>query len=106
MNLVKEIELQRILLSELDEQQVDPTPVDSDNAGVIKQSTKQVNHTTAKHYRISQAYIRNRQNDGIIKSQKVGTDDNESDIYTKALPEKPYSKHRRKIMGPQQPGQV
>ena len=31
-----------------------PSPLFSDNAGVVKQSTKQVNHSSAKHYRVVQ----------------------------------------------------
>ena len=106
MSLVKEIEWQRLLLSELDEKQDVATLIDSDNAGVISQSTKQVNHTTAKHYRISQAYIRDRNNTAIVKVQKVATAENESDLFTKALTVKPFRTHSQKIMGPQQPGQA
>ena len=58
VSLVKEVIWVRHLLRELGFGQDSPTVLRTDNAGVFNQSTKAINHTMAKHYRISQAYIR------------------------------------------------
>ena len=57
-SLVKEVVWERHLLNELRFPQPKPTLALTDNDGVLKQSTKAINHSTAKHYRIAQAYIR------------------------------------------------
>ena len=55
----------RLLLSELGATQTNPTAIDCDNQGVFLQSTKQVNHAVAKHFRINQAFIRQNGEDNI-----------------------------------------
>ena len=57
-DLVHQTVWTRALLDELGIPMTEPTELSTDNDGVLKQSTKTVNHTTAKHYRIAQAYIR------------------------------------------------
>ena len=52
-NLLKEVIWERNLLSELGFPQQEPTTCYSDNDGVVIQSTKVVNHASAKHYRIA-----------------------------------------------------
>jgi hypothetical protein len=47
--LVKEVVWQRHLARELGIEQVGPTESRSDNDGVFFQSTKAINHSTAKH---------------------------------------------------------
>jgi hypothetical protein len=75
----------------------------TDNQGVHLQSTKQVNHATAKHFRIAQAFIRNNSADGVIAVDKVGTKDNAADLFTKAsIPAEQFFKCRLEIMGPQE----
>jgi len=100
-SLAKEIIWDRLFLSELGYHQKYPTNIHTDNDGVVIQSTKAVNHATAKHYRIAQAFIRQLDRDRIIKALPIDTADNASDIFTKALPVKPFLKHRHTIMGPQ-----
>ncbi len=78
------------------------TSVLTDNDGVLKQSTKTVNHTAAKHYRIAQAYIRNKGEDGTVLVGPVHTLLNPSDIFTKALHKMLFVRHKDKIMGPQE----
>jgi hypothetical protein len=106
VSAVKETEWERLLLSELGEPQLKATVLRSDNSGVVSQSTKQVNHTTAKHCRISQAYIRNRSGDEVIEVVKVSSENNCSDIFTKPLPADAFIRHRRTIMGPQSPDDI
>ena len=75
----------------------------NDNSGVVKQSTKQVNHTAAKHYRVTQAFIREQVNEGTLKIEQVASTSNTADILTKALGKLLFQKHRANLMGPQEP---
>jgi hypothetical protein len=103
-SLIKELLWERHLLEELKHAQSEPSVALTDNDGVLKQSTKAVNHTTAKHYRISQAFIRSH-NGSAVTVAGVDTDKNPSDMYTKALHTVPFVRHRAAIMGPQVAGQ-
>ena len=78
------------------------TSVLTDNDGVLKQSTKAINHATAKHYRIGQAYIRSKVDDQTVNVEGVNTSQNPSDFFTKALLRPVFDRHRHAIMGPQQ----
>lgn len=80
-----------------------PVNIDTDNRGVFLQSSKQVNHATAKHFRINQAFIRQAGEDAVCRVSKVNTADNHSDIFTKALHTELFVFHRSAIMGPQKP---
>ena len=93
----------RLLLSELGATQTNPTAIDCDNQGVFLQSTKQVNHAVAKHFRINQAFIRQNGEDNISQVNKVNTQVNASDTFTKANYAAVFKQHRLTIMGPQAP---
>jgi hypothetical protein len=93
----------RHLASELGDCVDYASPLFSDNAGVVSQSTKQINHGSAKHYRVAQAAIRQYGDIDIIKICKVDSADNTADILTKALPRSLFHKHRARLMGPQCP---
>ena len=69
---------------------------------MLNQSTKQINHASAKHYRIAQAFIRFLNGEQEVKTTPVNTADNESDIFTKALPAAAFLRHRATLMGPQE----
>ena len=73
----------------------------TDNDGVFKQSTKAINHTVAKHYRIAQAYIREMVLNGTIDVQQDNSDTNEADMLTKALTALLFVPHVISTMGPQ-----
>ena len=103
LSLVKEIIWDRHLLRELLHPQEGPTLVLTDNDGVLKQTTKAINHTAAKHYRIAQAYIREKVNDGVIEAGPVASAMNASDMFTKPLHAPAFSLHRGTVMGPQSP---
>jgi hypothetical protein len=106
-SLVKETIWDRHLLSTLGCEQKSPTTLLTDNNGVLKQSTKLINHTMAKHYRIAQAYIRSKASSNEVKLEFISTDDNPADIFTKALPPRKFLQFRDRLMGPQQnPGRV
>jgi hypothetical protein len=102
-SLVKEVVWIRHLLYELRLPQTKPTRTGTDNQGVEVQATKSVNHATAKHYRISQAYVRSKDLDGTIKVVKVSTALNHSDFLTKPLCRLLFERHRDAVMGPQCP---
>lgn len=104
--LLKEIIWERKLLQELGFPQTDPTPCYTDNDGVVIQSTKMVNHAAAKHYRISQAFIRQVCSEGIATALPIDTHSNCSDIGTKALTGTLFLRHRAAIMGPQSPADL
>jgi len=70
-SLAKEVLWDRLMMQELGFPQVGPTEVRTDNDGVIIQSTKAVNHATAKHYRIAQDFIRQLCTDDVIKAARV-----------------------------------
>ena len=80
-----------------------PTPLRTDNDGVLKQSTKAINHTVAKHYRIAQAYTRQHVQDETVEVLGEDTDNNETDMFTKALHAPKFVKFSLPIMGPQSP---
>ena len=84
-----------------DHSTIGPAEIMTDNQGVARQSNKFVNHAVAKHYRISQAYIRQLVGNLIMKVKEVPTDANPSDFFTKALNAALFTKHRAAIMGPQ-----
>ena len=106
--LTKEVVWIRLLAAELRLSKAlsEPTVVVVDNDGVVKQSTKAVNHSTAKHYRVAQAFIRSAVDDLALWVEPVHTSLNPADMFTKALPRDSFTRHRRAIMGPQEnPGE-
>ena len=100
-SMVKEVVWIRHLLYEIRQAQGKPTRTRTDNQGVKLQATKAVNHATAKHYRISQAYIRSKGDDGTVVVEKVSSEMNHSDFFTKALCTELFERHRDAVMGPQ-----
>ena len=102
-SMIKDTIWLRQLLHELGLTQKGPTPQRTGNNGVYLQSSKQVNHAAAKHFRMSQAFIRNNHDDGIVRVDKVHTTKNESDMFTKAsMAKDAYLKCRLATMGPQE----
>lgn len=101
-SLVKDTVWARRFLSELGCPMRQPTVLRTDNDGVLKQSTKTINHTAAKHYRIAQAYIREKVSDKTIAVIGENSANNETDIFTKALNAPPFVRHRTTLMGPQE----
>ena len=99
----KQVVWERHMLKDMRHPMTKPTQVQCDNEGVVKQTTKFINHTAAKHYRIAQAYIRQLCAEKVIDVTKVPTTDNPADIFTKALHAPAFKKHRETVMGPQEP---
>ena len=99
-SLVKDVVWTRQLAHDMRRSMSGPTALDTDNQGVHIQSTKAINHATAKHFRVAQAFIRSKGEDGSIRVNKIGTNDNHSDFLTKALCSELFRKHRDVVMGP------
>jgi hypothetical protein len=102
-SLVKELIWQRQMRKCLGFPQESPSVGYSDNDGVILQSKKAINHATAKHYRIAQAFIRQTREDGVVMPVPIDTALNPSDFGTKPLGVEAFRRHRLSVMGPQSP---
>ena len=79
------------------------TPGHTDNDGVLKQETKSVNHSIAKHYRIAQGFIRMVTLGKVVEVLRVDSELNQSDTLPKPLAKLLFERHRTTIMGPQSP---
>jgi hypothetical protein len=101
--LVKDVEWARTFFGELRYPMRRATSLYTDNNGVLLQSTKSINHTAAKHYRIAQAYIRQLVHYCIIIIKRIDGTANPSDMYTKALAGRILEKYIIEIMGHQSP---
>jgi hypothetical protein len=93
-SVVKDVTWFRHLLSELQHPQLARTTVTTDNDGVRIQSTKPINYSKARHFRVSQAYVRGKEEDGTIDVQRVDTDQNPADLFTKPLHSLLFVRHR------------
>ena len=62
-----------------------PVPLFVDNSGVISLVFNPVDHQSNKHVRISCHYARELTDEGVIAPQRVATDKNLADIFTKPL---------------------
>ena len=76
-----------------------------DNEGVVKQAQTSVAKPSAAHYRCVQAYVRQLGEEGVLQVEKVDSEENPADFFTKPLEPKLFERHRWTIMGPQQPPQ-
>ena len=103
VSLIKSVIWLRNLLTDLGHPMEGPTALYVDNDGVKQQSTKVINHSTAKHYRISQAYIRQQVEDGVVTILRVSSERNPADMNTKALHALSFHRHQGATMGPQVP---
>ena len=73
-------------------------PAYCDNDGVCLQAKNPINHSSAKHFRVSQAYIR-MLDENTIDTTTIDTKLNPADIFTKALPSPLFIQHRIAAMG-------
>ena len=104
LDLTKEIMWDRDILAEIGFEQTTATVAKyCDNDGVIGQTTKMLNHGIAKHFRISQGYIKDKTKLKIINPTPVDGMYNQADILTKPLAKMLFERHRLGIMGPQEP---
>ena len=91
----------RTMLREMGVEVAAPSTCQIDNAGVVAQAINSMSSAQAKHYRISQASIKQYVADEEVRVQKVASADNPADFFTKALDRELFEKHKLTIMGPQ-----
>ena len=58
-----------------------------------------------EQYRVTQAFVREQVNEGLLKVEQVPSADNTADVLTKALAKVLFQKHRANLMGPQGPSE-
>ena len=78
-----------------------PVRLHCDNAGVVKQASKQINHTVAKHFRVAQAVVRQQCDERHVEVVHLPSAKDYTDILTKALARTAFEYHRAQLMGPQ-----
>ena len=76
-----------------------PVPLYVDNKGVYDQAREAKSHEASKHYRLSQAVIREMHAKRIVEVTKIDTSENVADYHTKPLSGAVFTKHRDVIMG-------
>jgi hypothetical protein len=100
-SVVREIVHERRLLHEIGLGCLAEQPVvEIDNDGCIAFSSHETNHSRTKHIDTQNKWMREQVEGGVVKLVRVGTHDNTSDIYTKALASPAFEKHRNALVGP------
>jgi Reverse transcriptase (RNA-dependent DNA polymerase) len=96
---IREVQYERKLLEELGKTQGCTTPVKCDNQSTIITATQDGNvHDRSKHFDIKYHYVREKVKEEIVKISYIRSEDNVSDILTKALPRERFAK-LRELMG-------
>jgi histone deacetylase 1/2 len=70
-----------------------------DNQAVVKMSKNPIAHAGSRHYRIPQAYIREKVDEGLIVFQVVSSEDNPADMFTKPSAQAKFTHDRDLVMG-------
>ena len=84
----------RSVLNELGFNQYKPTRINCDNQGSIKLAGNPETHQRTKHIDIKYHFLRERVNMGEISLKYVNTNDNLSDIFTKAIEHRRFTRLR------------
>ena len=79
--------------------QSEPLVLFIDNKGAIDLAHDPVLHSSTKHIKRRELFIRDLVLDGVIKPKYVKTTDNMADIFTKPLQRQSFQKHRAALMG-------
>jgi hypothetical protein len=87
----------RRMLSDMQMQQREPTPLFCDNQGVMKLAKNPVFHERTKHVDTHCHFIRQLVEDGTIELQYCPTEDQTADIFTKSLGPEKHVKFRKKL---------
>ena len=87
------------MLAEMGVSHDEPTKIHVDNAGAVelardRKACNRSRHVDRRHFK-----VRELEADGVIKVEKVSTNDNVADIFTKPLPFATFRKHLMKAMG-------
>ena len=75
-----------------------PVHVGVDNKGAVDMSHDFVSNARVRHYERRHLKIRELVEQGLVKVDHVRTDDNVSDIFTKALSRRLFEKHRKTLL--------
>ena len=65
---------------------IDSVPLYIDNNSALKLTKNPEFHSRSKHIDVKHHFIREKVDEGVIKTQRVNTKDNLADVFTKALP--------------------
>ena len=89
----KEVEWLVLLFSEIDAAlPTTPVPVLVDNSGIVSMVFNPVDHQSNKHIRVSCHYTRELTSNRVIAPQRIPTNLNLADVFTKALPGPTYNR--------------
>ena len=91
----------RSMLVQLREADPGAVKVLCDNNSVIANARGHSDNPKSRHYRVSQHFLRQKQEDKEIDVVRTDSKDNPADFFTKSLPFPLFDKHRRTIMGDQ-----
>ena len=72
-------------------------PLLCDNESALKLTNNLVQHARTKHVNVRHHFIRDHQQKGDISIERVGTEDQLADIFTKSLDEKMFYKLRNEL---------
>jgi len=92
------LHVSQLLTELLPDTQIHPVPMHVDNKGAGLMAEKMLNNKRNKHIDIRYHFIRHHGKNGVIELFHVPTQENVSDIMTKALPVVTFRKLRRKLV--------
>jgi hypothetical protein len=95
----RDIEHMRRFLANLGITQDYPTTLLMDNQTAIRMITDEGNEARRKHIRVKYHFIRQLHDEGTLYPQWIKTEDQEADIFTKALGRQTFEKLRELVMG-------
>ena len=85
------------IMEELGHKQTKPITIKADNTAAIAIANDPMHHKRTKHIRRRQLFVREAVADGNITLQYVRTNNNVADVFTKALPRKPFQQYRMEL---------
>jgi hypothetical protein len=92
---LKQVMHMRLFLRELGFEQVAPSKIYEDNNAAISLAHGKEQSKRAKHYALKVAFLNEQYDLGTFEYEKVGTKDQLSDAFTKALPRDDFQKFRQ-----------
>ena len=95
---VKAVEWARGAMQEMGLPQTGPTIIYTDNRALVDLCSNPVLHARTKHFKLRQAYLRNRIQHRIVKFVHIPGENNLADILTKPLPGPRFAMLRDKFM--------
>ena len=87
----------RRIFEDIGEKQLKPTTIFCDSMSAIAIAKNPVHHSRTKHIALKHHFIREAIEDGEVKLEFCGTNDQLADIFTKALPREKFQELKRKL---------